>query len=190
MISRVDRKPIAVIAGMLVFVVAANDSFARDPSNAALQARARMQKSHSQRGSIGNGYRPWSAWTYQQSAQTHAQALNAYGQKNEQVSPATADEHLTEIKRNLSAAKAEVAKLGSQAAQDAEVQEELKAVEKTLAECQLLCSKMEKTIGDDKVDTAELCSHCSGLEEKLKKVETEHQALMKSLGIESPAAGK
>ena len=93
-------------------------------------------------------------------------------------------------RRSVDAAKAEVAKLGTEAAQEAEIQDEVKAVEKTLAECQQLCSKMEKTIGDDKVDTAELCSHCSGLEEKLKKVDKEHQALMKSLGIESPADSK
>lgn len=190
MFVRSRKRPIGLIAGMIILVATAGHTYSREPSNAALQARARMQKSHSQRGSIGNGYRPWSAWTYQRAAQTHAQALNAYGKNNEQVAPATAEEHLTEIKRNLSAAKTEIEKLGSEAAQDAEVQDEVKALENTLAECQQLCGKMEKSIGDEKVDTAELCSHCSGLEEKLKKVEKEHQALMKSLGIELPADSK
>jgi len=96
---------------------------AQTPTNAALQARARMLERHKQSGSIGNGYRPWSAWTYQQSARTHTQALNAYGQNCKQLPAATAREHLTAIQQNVAATRKEIAKLGDEAAKEAEVQE-------------------------------------------------------------------
>ena len=156
--------------------------------NAALQARARFLEGHRQTGTIGNGYRPWSAWTYQESARRHAEALNTYGHHVKQLPPATAKEHLDEIRKNVTATKKEVAKLGDEAAKEADVKNHFDALTKQLTECEQLCASMEKTIGEDGVDAEKMCTHCSGLTEKLKVVETEHRALLKKLGIEPPTA--
>lgn len=155
--------------------------------NAAGKARARMQQSHKQTGSIGNGYRPWSAWSYQNSARANARVLSAYGQNCQQVPPATVKEHLGQVRKDIVATKAEIAKLGADAAKEADVKEHVDALEKHLAECEQLCGLIEKTIGQDGVETKQFCAHCSGLEEKLKAAEKEHLELLKKLGIELPA---
>jgi cytochrome c556 len=173
--------------GAIVLVAMTQFAEAQTPTNAALQARARMQQRHKQTGSIGNGYRPYSAWTYQNSARTHAQALNAYGQNCKQLPPATAKEHLDAIRQNVTATKTEIAKLGPEAAKEADVKQHVDALEKHLAECEKLCGMMEKTISQDGVETVQMCAHCSGLEQKLKAAETEHRALLKKLSIEPPA---
>lgn len=154
--------------------------------NAALQARARFLEGHNRTGSMGNGYRPWSAWTYQESARRHAEALNTYGKHVKQLPPATAKEHLDEIRKNVAASKAEIAKLGDEAAKEADVKNHVDALTKQLTECEQLCASMEKTIGEEGVDTVKMCAHCFGLTEKLKMAETEHRALLKKLGLEPP----
>ncbi len=182
------RTRLTVALSAVVLVTMTHFAEAQTPTNAALQARAKMQQRHKQTGSVGRGYRPYSAWTYQNSARTHAQALNAYGRNSQQLPPETAREHLTEIQRNLAATRKEITKLGPEAAQEAEVQEHVVALEKHLAECEKLCGMMEKTIGEDRVEAAQMCAHCSGLEAKLKEAEAEHRALLKKLGIDLPAA--
>ncbi len=179
---------LAAALGVIFLMTMTQFAQAQTPTNAALQARAKMQQRHNQTGSVGGGYRPYSAWTYQNSARTHAQALNAYGQNCQQLPPATAKEHLDAIRQNVTATQKEIAKLGPEAAQEAEVKEHVVALEKHLAECEKLCGMMEKTIGADGVETTQMCAHCSGLEAKLKAAEAEHRALLKKLGIELPAA--
>jgi cytochrome c556 len=170
-----------VLAGLSQFAIAQQQT-----PNAALQARARMMKQHKQTGSMGNGYRPWSAWTYQRSARRNAEALSTYGQNVQQIPPATAKEHLDEIRKNLAATKSEIAKLGDEAAQEADVKHDVGVLTKHLTECEQLCASIEKAIGEGEVDTEKVCAHCSGLEDKLKAAEAEHRALLKKLGLEPP----
>lgn len=184
--SRIQSTLFAAILSSAVFALSADFAAAQSPTNAALQARAKMQQRHQQSGSVGRGYRPWSAWTYQQSARTHAQALNAYGQNCKQLPAATAREHLTAIQQNVIATRKEIAKLGEEAAREAEVREQVVALDKHLAECEKLCGMMEKTITEDGVETVQMCAHCSGLQAKLKAAEAEHQSLLRNLGIELP----
>lgn len=154
----------------------------------ATNAALRMQQQHQQTGTIGGGYRPWSAWTYQQSARTHTQALNAYGQGCKQLPAATAQEHLSVIQQNVAATKKEIAKLGEGAAKEAGVQEKVAALQKHLEECEKLCGIMSKTIKQDGVESVQMCAHCTGLEAKLKAAEAQHQAILKEFGIEVPAS--
>lgn len=193
--SRVPKALFAALLGLAMLAMSGPNVSAQQPSpnfkpatNAALQMRAKMQQRHKQSGSIGGGYRPWSAWTYQQSARTHTQALNAYGQYCKQLPAATAHEHLSAIQQNVAATRKEIAKLGDEAAKEAEVQQRVVALQQHLEECEQLCGMMAKTITEDGVETVQMCAHCSGLEAKLKAAEAEHQALLKELGIESPAA--
>ncbi len=182
--SRTHSMLFAAFLSSAVLVLSGQAAMAQ---NAALQARAKMQQRHQQSGSIGGGYRPWSAWTYQQSARTHTQALNAYGQNCKQLPAATAREHLSAIQQNVAATRKEIAKLGEEAAKEAGVHEKVVALQKHLEECEKLCGMMTKTITENGVETVQMCAHCSGLEAKLKAAEAEHQALLKELGIAPPA---
>lgn len=181
------RVRLAVVVGSIAIVALSQFAAAQQQTpNAALKARAKMMQRHKQAGSMGNGYRPWSAWTYQESARRNAEALGAYGKNVKEIPPATAKEHLDEIRQNVAATKAEIAKLGDEAAKEADVKNHVDALTKHLAECEKICAMMEKSIGEDGVDAAQVCVHCSGLEEKLKEAETEHRALLKKLGLEPP----
>lgn len=176
----------AVVASIVFLAWSQYAAAQPQATNAALQARARFLQGHKQTGSIGNGYRPWSAWTYQDSARRNAEALSTYGQHVQQLPPATAKEHLDEIRKNVAATKAEIAKLGDEAAREADVKNDVDALTKHLTECEQLCAMMDKAIGENEVDAAKVCAHCSGLEDKLKAAEAEHRALLKKLGIEPP----
>lgn len=189
--SRVSKLFMAALLGSAIMVMPESTSSAQQPNSSfkpATNAALKMQQQHKQTGSIGGGYRPWSAWTYQQSARTHAQALNAYGQNCKQLPAATAREHLSAIQENLAATKKEIAKLGDEATKEAGVHEKVVALQKHLVECEKLCGMMSKTITEDGVEAVQMCAHCSGLEAKLKAAEAEHQALLKELGIATPAS--
>jgi hypothetical protein len=84
----------------------------------------------------------------------------------------------------------EIAKLGPEAAKEADVKQHVDGLEKHLAKCEKLCGMMETTIGQDGVETVQMCAHSSGLEQKLKAAEAEHGALLKKLGIEPPVPEK
>lgn len=182
----------SVAVGIFALLVMAEAAVAQKPDSGlykpATNSSLRMQQQHQKTGTIGGGYRPWSAWTYQQSARTHTQALNAYGQGCKQLPAETAREHLSAIQQNVVATRKEIAKLGDEASKEAEVHEKVVALQKHLEECEELCDMMAKTITEDGVETVRMCAHCSGLEAKLKAAEAQHHAILKEFGIEVPAA--
>lgn len=156
--------------------------------NAAGQARQRFVESHQRTGTVGNGYRPYSAWTYQSSAATHAQALSAYGEGCKQLPPETAKEHLAEVRRNVAATQKEVAKLGPDVEKEAELKKSIDALQKTLTECEELCGHAEAAVGDKEVQSKPFCAHCSSLTGKLEQAKKQHDELIRKLGIPHPAA--
>lgn len=187
------RKKLAIVAAQLVGTMLSFQALAlaqkRNPAatNAALQARERMLQSHRQSGSIAGGYRPYSTWSYQNSARTQAQALNAYGESCPQVPPATAKEHLTEIRRNLAAATEEITKVEKEPAKDADVHMHVDAIHKHYEAAAKLCDRMEKAIGEENVDCAEMCACCAGIDKELQAAEAEHQQMLDKIGIKLPA---
>ncbi|MFO1094055.1 MAG: hypothetical protein U0992_12200 [Planctomycetaceae bacterium] len=184
-----SRPRMMIVAGLICAVSGiANSALAQKPSsvNAATQARDRMLQSHNQTGSFVGGYRPFSAWSYQNSARTHAQALNGYGQSCPQVPPETAREHLTAIRKDLAAARKELSKFSADAAKQADVKEHVDAIQKHQDAVAELCDRMEQAIGDKKVDCAELCACCQGIDEELKAADAEHRALLDKIGIKLP----
>ncbi|WP_437193678.1 hypothetical protein [Planctomicrobium sp. SH527] len=158
--------------------------------NAAGKARARMQQSHKQTGAIGEGYRPWTAWSYQNSARVNSQVLNAYGQNCQQVLPETAREHLGQVRKDLASTKSEIAKIGADVAKEAGIKEDVDALEKHLTECEQICNSIETSIGQTDVETKHFCAHCTALEAKIRSVEKEHLELLKNIGVELPSSDK
>jgi cytochrome c556 len=156
--------------------------------NAAGQAQKRFAESHQRTGTVGNGYRPYSAWTYQNSAAAHAQALSAYGESCKQLPPETAREHLAEVRRNVAATRKEIAKLGPDAEKEADLKKTIDALQKTLTECEELCGHAEAAVGDKEVQTKPFCAHCSSLTGKLEQAKKQHDELIRKLGIPHPAA--
>ena len=178
------HKRIAVLL-TAVLLVAASSVQAQDRRyafNAAQQAQLK------QRGTVGRGYRPWSAWTYQNTARNHTQALYTYGEECERIDPATAREHVAEIKRNVEAAQAELEKFGEEAAEQGNLQDRISALRERYEACAKACGLVEETIKENSVENEPLCTHCLGLKKELDAAETEFNALVKEMGIELPDA--
>lgn len=183
------KKRLTKVLAFTLCLGLASAAFAQSQSfNAAGQGRQRFLESHQRTGTVGNGYRPYSAWTYQNAAATHARALSAYGEGCKQLPPETAKEHLSEVRRNVAAAKKEVAKLGPDVAKDAELKTMIDSLQKTLTECEELCGHAEGAVGDKEVQSKPFCAHCSSLTSKLEQAKKQHDELIQKLGIPHPAA--
>jgi hypothetical protein len=183
-LSRPKRIAVLLTAAMFVLASSVQAQDRRSAFNAAQQAQLK------QRGTVGGGYRPYSAWTYQNTARNHAQALYTYGEECERVDPATAREHLTEIKRNVEMAQTELEKIGEEATTQGKLEERIAALRKRYEACAEACGMIETTIGEDGVEKEPLCSHCNSLKKELDGAEAEFKALMKELGIEVPVVSK
>ena len=182
------KKCLTKFTAMALCVGLSSVAFAQSQAfNAAGQARQR-QESHQRTGSVGNGYRPYSAWTYQNAATVHAQALSAYGEGCKQLPPETAKEHLAEVRRNVAATKKELAKLGPDAEKEADLKKSIDALQKTLTECEELCVHAEAAVGEKEVQSKPFCAHCSSLTGKLEQAKKQHDELIHKLGIPHPTS--
>ncbi|HQU45099.1 MAG TPA: hypothetical protein PK867_19955, partial [Pirellulales bacterium] len=117
----------------------------------------------------------------------NAQTLNYYGRRYSQVPKETAQEHTTEIRRNVTAAQKETAKLKHEAKNSKEIDQHLKAIEGHQAKAIALIAKMEKVETDGK----KLAEYSSQVSHELQAAEAENDQLKKLLGVgelEPPAS--
>jgi hypothetical protein len=129
----------------------------------------------------GEYYRPHTASSYHRSAYYNAQTLNYYGRRYRQVPTETAKEHAAEIRRNLTAAQKETAKLKHEAKANTQIDDRLKAIEAHQAKALGLVAKMEKAEADGK----KLAEYAALVSKELQAAEVENDKLKKLLGIES-----
>jgi hypothetical protein len=127
----------------------------------------------------GQFYRPHTASMYRQGAAYNARVLNYYGRRYTQVPQETTQEHAAEIRRNLTAAQKETAKLKHEAKENKEIDQHLKAIEGHEATALALLQKMEKVETDGK----KLAEYSSQVSKELKAAEAENDKLKKLLGI-------
>lgn len=132
----------------------------------------------------GNLYLPHSASAYQRSAMEHARVLNYYGQNYKAVPKEITQEHMAEIKRNVVAAKKEVAKLKPEAAKDKKLQSSMAAIEAHLARCEEYCMMLSDEAGKaGGSDSEAICDCCQKIESELQAVEAENTKLKEQLGV-------
>jgi hypothetical protein len=135
----------------------------------------------------GSVYRPHSASTYQRHARSHARVLNHYGRRHEAVPKDTAKEHVAEIRRNLNAAKKEVAKLekDKQLKDNKQIQEQVAKVQQHHAKASEICDTLEQACAQQgDTDSVVICECCTGIYQELEAAETEHDKLKEMLGVE------
>jgi len=154
----------------------------RFPGKPGNPGASELRNSYAKSGRIGGGYRPYSAWSYQSSARTQAQALYRYGKTVDKCDPATVREHVAEVKKNVAAAKKEVAALGEQAAKKGEVKEHIDAMLKHYDEAEKMCKMMESSLDDNET----VCDCCKTIDDELKAAEAEHKKMLDTLGIPVP----
>ena len=132
----------------------------------------------------GNLYLPHSASAYQRSARGHAQVLNYYGQNYKAVPKEITQQHADEIKRNVAAAKKELAKLKPEAAKDKKLQKPLATIEAHLAKCDEYCQMLTDEAGKgDGLDSEAICDCCQNLESELTAAEAENDKIKEQLGV-------
>lgn len=157
----------------------------RFPGKPANPGASELHQSYRDRGSMGGGYRPYSAWSYQSNARTHAQGLNTYGQTVQKGSPETVKEHVAEIRKNVGAAKKEVGKLGDEAAKKAEVKKHVDSMLKHYDEAEKMCKTIEDSLAGG-VDHKTVCDCCKTIDDELKAAEDEHKQMLEILGLPVP----
>jgi len=157
----------------------------RWPGKPANPGPGEMRRSYSRSGTVGQGYRPLSTWSHQNSARVNAQSLYLYGENCPEVAPATVKEHVTEIRRNVTAANTELDKLDQDTIRNGKIADEVDALRKSYQAIEEHCGMAEKCITGSKVDTGELCACCGSLEDELDKAHHSHQQMLDKLGIES-----
>lgn len=132
----------------------------------------------------GQLYLPHSASAYQRSALEHARTLNYYGRKYKSVPKELARQHTSEIKRNVDAAKKELAKLKAEAAKDKNLQKSLSAMEASLARCGELCRMLDtETSKPDGSNSEAICDCCDEIESELTAAEAENDKIKERLGV-------
>ena len=142
---------------------------------------------HRQMGATGkNGYRPYSSRGYQNSVRSHAQTLYSYGQSVQQIPVETAQEHLTQIQSGVASVKKEIAKIDPETAAKAGVQEHIALISRTLTDCEKMCAALEKSIAEQKTDSAGLSAECKVIEQHVDIVRKEETAMLKKMGITLP----
>lgn len=127
----------------------------------------------------GEYYRPHTASMYRRSAVYNAQTLNYYGRRYSQVPKETAQEHTAEIRRNVTAAQKETAKLHHEAKTHQEIDQHLKAMQSHQATAITLIEQMEKVETDGK----KLAGYSAQVAQELKAAEAENDKLKKLLGV-------
>ncbi|MEX2121530.1 MAG: hypothetical protein WD847_18215 [Pirellulales bacterium] len=134
----------------------------------------------------GSVYRPHSASAYQRQARSHARVLNHYGRRHEAVPQDTAQEHATEIRRNMEAATKEVAKLekDKQLRNNKQIMEQVAKVREHHAKAAEMCDMLDEACAQGDADSATLCECCSVIYKELEAAEAEHDKLKQMLGVE------
>jgi lipoate-protein ligase A len=130
----------------------------------------------------GAAYREQSSQAYWSGAYGHADTLNNYTRTYSYIPAETAEEHTTEVNRNVTAAKKEVSKLGSKAKTDKKLQGHVDTLHKhydaALAHSKTLSEESKK---GDKADPKKLHESATGMTDSLKAADAEHKKLNEHL---------
>jgi hypothetical protein len=172
----------ALVLTVAVGSVASAQSFPGKPAN---PGRQEMHNAYRSQGSFSQGYRPSMTYSYQQSARAHSQALSSQGRVVQKIDPQTAKEHVSEVKKNVGAAKKELAKIDMTAAQKAELAQHIEAMKKHYDAAEKCCGDADKHISEDPKE-ADLASCCADMDKHLAAAEAEHKKLLELLHIELP----
>lgn len=145
---------------------------------------AQQLSSRADRKITGQYFLPHSTSAYQRAAREHAQVLNYYGQNYKAVPKEITQQHVTEVKRNVAAAKKELAKLKPEAAKDKKLEKPLAAMEGHLAKCDELCQMLtDEAAKPGGSDSAAICDCCQKLEDELTAAEAENDKIKEQLGV-------
>ncbi|HET6879453.1 MAG TPA: hypothetical protein VFI31_04840 [Pirellulales bacterium] len=132
----------------------------------------------------GQYYLPHSTSAYHRSAREHARALNYYGQNYKAVPKEITQQHVAEVKRNVDAAKKELAKLKTEAAKDKKLQKPLAAMQAHLDKCEEYCQMLTDEAGKaGGSDNEAICDCCQKLENELEAAEAENDKIKAQLGV-------
>ncbi|HEY2841312.1 MAG TPA: hypothetical protein VGJ26_19300 [Pirellulales bacterium] len=126
----------------------------------------------------GSAYREWSAQSYHRAAYGHVEALNEYSRSYSYIPEETAKEHAAEIRRNITAAKKEIAKLAPKAKDDKALAKHIETLntkyDKVLADCTALETEAAK---GEKADGKKISESSANMNADLKTAEAEHKKL-------------
>ncbi|MBL9094498.1 MAG: hypothetical protein JNL96_24965 [Planctomycetaceae bacterium] len=159
-------------------------------SSATVQAQPRAMYNPSAAGNLGGGkYRPYSARTYSRHAINHGQILQHYSKSAESIPQATAQEHATEIRRNLDAFSKEVDKMPKDFENDPEAKKLIAEIRQHNTEASKHCGMLETECAKHMAAGGTVAKCCEDMLTHLRAADAAHDKLMKHLGIPLPGQG-
>ena len=132
----------------------------------------------------GDIYSFYGSSTYTRHARDHARLLYQFGQTREAIPKETVQQHVAEVRRNVDAAKKELAKLKKAKSDDKNVQKHIAVVENHFAKCEEMCKMADAAGAKDKPDAKAISDCCATMSRELDAAHAEHEKLMKTLGVE------
>lgn len=123
-------------------------------------------------------------------ARDYSQGVHEYVQSTPKPSPEYLRTEAAEIGKNLTAAKAEIAYLKTQAARDKELSAAVTSIEKHLAAAEKEYETFHTECAKETIDAKATMACCSNLSDHLSKVHDELEALQKKLAPKPAATPK
>jgi len=141
-------------------------------------------------GNLGGAkYRPYTARTYSRHAINHGQILQHYSKSAESIPQATAQEHATEVRRNLDAFAKEIDKLPKEYDNDPEAKKLIAEIKQHNAEAAKHCGMLEAECAKHMAAGGTLAKCCDDMLTQVRAADAAHDKLMKHLGIPLPGHG-
>lgn len=151
-------------------------------SAASLMAQGYNDRADSK---VLGGYRPYSTHAYQSSALANARALEHYAATGG-ASKATAEEHATAIRRDVSLADKELAKLEASVKDDKVATDLIAEIKTHQANAVKACGMVETECAKHAPDASGVTSCCTKMTTELKAAADAHAKLMQHLKVAPP----
>lgn len=134
----------------------------------------------------GEVYNFWVGDTAQRHAQDSARSLYYYGQTQEVVPAAQAQQHVTAVRENLATCQKSVGELKKENPDNQEALAAIAKIEEIHKKVLTQCDHLDKELAKESAEGAKICACCVGMHADLDKADTEMKTLMKALKIKAP----
>ena len=134
----------------------------------------------------GDIYNFWVGERAQSHARDNARSLYYYGQTQEVVPSAQAQQHVAAVRQNLATCEKAVGELKKENPDNKDALVAIAKIEGIHKKVLGHCEQLDKDLAKDNADGAKICACCVGMHAELDAADVEMKHLMKALKIEAP----
>ena len=134
----------------------------------------------------GEVYNFWVGERAQSHARDNARSLYYYGQTQEVVPSAQAQQHVAAVRQNLATCEKAVGELKKDNPDNKDALAAIAKIEGIHKKVLGHCEQLDKDLAKDTAEGAKICACCVGMHADLDKADAEMKTLMKALKIKAP----